>query len=260
MARRSYLQRIAEPITAADQVLWPIPLPNPEDIRPAVLQSATPAAPEPWATELRGAEIRPAAPPTLRRRMATVAATEPPIAARSQVLVARSAARAADTLAASARPSQKPDAAPAADDPESIPLELASPTPIPRPESFRADAALAAVPPESYPKISSSVRPQQGQTSAFDVAADEPPPFEDAMSHAPPSPPFEPAPRPRGGDPLPGSEPASPRLHIGTIEIRTSAPPAAAPAVATPAPSASPARPSQPASRGYAWRYGLIQG
>jgi len=58
------------------------------------------------------------------------------------------------------------------------------------------------------------------------------------------------------------SDPASPRIHIGTIEVRTTPPPAPQPSPpAAPVPTgASRDSASVPVSRGYGWRFGLSQG
>jgi hypothetical protein len=55
-----------------------------------------------------------------------------------------------------------------------------------------------------------------------------------------------------------GVEPA-PRIHIGTVEVRAAPPPAPAP-VPQAAPRAAPRGETTPISRGYAWRFGLVQG
>jgi hypothetical protein len=55
------------------------------------------------------------------------------------------------------------------------------------------------------------------------------------------------------------SETAAPRIHIGTVEVRSSAPPPAP--VQTPAAAhTAPRTDAAPISRAYAWRFGLVQG
>jgi hypothetical protein len=52
-----------------------------------------------------------------------------------------------------------------------------------------------------------------------------------------------------------GSSAASPRIHIGAVEVRSAAPAPAPPAVRT-----ARRADAMPISRGYAWRFGLVQG
>jgi hypothetical protein len=56
------------------------------------------------------------------------------------------------------------------------------------------------------------------------------------------------------GSPPPAA--AAPRIHIGTVEVRSTAP---AP-TPTPAHTAAPRSDAAPIARAYAWRFGLVQG
>jgi hypothetical protein len=58
---------------------------------------------------------------------------------------------------------------------------------------------------------------------------------------------------------LPASDSApAPRIHIGTVEVRSTAPPPMR--APQPASGAAPRPDAAPIARGYAWRFGLVQG
>jgi len=299
MARRSYLERIAEPLPPGEPVLFAVPRPAVDEARPAAAPRAQ-TAPAPAA---------PAATPSLRRAAAgnalaavpgslTAAAAAPaaPAATPSLRRVAASNALVAVPGSLTAAPplaATRSSSAPASPVFESAPI---APPPV-------ADApAMRAEPPDfSEPTQPSNRALEIGPPlDAVSRVVADPPPF---SFRAEPSPQvLPPAAKPasasskptltaaaavpivRAADPIPSQLPpaavlslnisqaespnssgaAPPRIHIGTIEVRTSPPPAPVPPPSpTPLQPASHAPPGGAAaqfSRAYSWRFGLIQG
>ena len=223
---RSYLQRIAEPVAGGTPVLFAAPRPPPEDSRPPAFAPAQ---------ALRGAL---ATPPQARASDATSA----PAASNSE----------ASATAVARSPSASPDFT----------------------EPAVESAAAFASPPASSPAVSAadsaraSASGKPGLAGPVDlgsVAAPAVPSGFEADASARSDLGLTLLPRPPGIDDPPRSEGSGGRIHIGAVEIRTTPPPAAAPPIPTAsvdrssAPSHVLGGPSTPVSRGYGWRYGLLQ-
>lgn len=211
MARRSYLGRVAEPLPPGQPVLFAVPRPAPDAVRPAATPKARTAS-------------APAAKP------ATAAAPKP-----TAVSPSAPAAAAAPLLHLDARS----DAAPAA----------------------IGDGPLTATPPPtqvtqlSTGSIHTSSSPEPASAAELPIVS-----VHDRL----------PAQFPTSAAPLANiswaAKPvghAPPRIHIGTIEVRTSPPPAPVPA-GPPSPqqqsaSTSPSGDTVAYSRAYGWRFGLSQ-
>jgi hypothetical protein len=250
MARRTYLQRMAEPLRAGDPVLFAVPRAPADEARPALTPATTPAlsrgaAPvprrgrvsEPIAQPPASIALRAAAEPGYIPRIPVPEVTAPQVQPQSRP---RNEPRQQEALpdrvppATSAEPPQVNPAAPtrrfseptvpvtrreAASAPSNRAVEttvLDAPTARPRPSQH------AAQPPA---KVQDPVRPEQRGPAAAAVHESAP----------------------------------APRLHIGTIEVRAAAPPPSPmPQQATR--GAPPRHDSVPLSRAYAWRFGLVQG
>lgn len=266
MARRSYLQRIAEPLLPGQPVLFPLSRAAPDEARPAVAVSP----PTPGVAQ--------DVPKSLRRA---------PASAARAVQAMPGLAPAAPAAAQSGAPTLKPAAEPAAV------AEAGPPAPI-----LRADP-LTAAGPETRAALEESAPTGEGDTGAqrlFDTAAPSTSIVTALASPSVPAPravavatssaaavpdaaptavrsvlPAAAADAPERPPPTVAMPPAdaaaertrtAPSIHIGTIEVRTAAPalpaPAAPPAAIPSVPRAAPAD-AAPA-RGYGWRFGLIQG
>jgi hypothetical protein len=255
MSRRSYLQRIAEPLRPGDPVLFAVPQPSPAEARPtaemptshpaATLRRATTDVASTTAAKAPGTGVAPAAPPAAGaapprgviardQRLATApfaasSAPSPPLAAKRATPLS-----AYDAPAPRTAMEEHPD--PTAG--EAAVESSFAPSPIP-PGRVSAPHAMALDPVRSEPPISVAPVPR----AIPNASAPEP-------LHRPPY-----APLASSAD---RAAPA-PRVHIGTVEVRSSAP-TPAPAPAPPAAPAAPHRAATPIARGYAWRFGLIQG
>ena len=244
MAPRSYLSRIAQPLVAGDPVLWSTPRPAADEARPA----ATTATSAP-----------------LQRKAAGAPKAQTPAATPSVVPAIISASPAAIDAMPLEPPA--PVASQAAPDFEPIPtshldMDQAAPNPV------AASPAEATASVRSVSPTPTAASPPDPTSDAFQAARAEPqvaprpirraePGAADLSSLTPAEiAPVSPAERAAAAD-----RPDAPRLHIGTIEVRSStlapvAPPLPAPAQA--APSARSA--ASPIGRAYAWRFGLVQG
>lgn len=231
MAGRSYLARIAQPVRPGDPLVWSIPRPLAEETRPPAPRGAVASAegggPVRRATALARAGKESGSPPAAIRFSSLPPEGKAPV-----------------------EPGSPAAEGPSPERPERM-------APIPR-------SALASEPPPSAfsapdgPKRSSI--PDLTRAAAAPVARDAP--SQPSIVSPPKAPAFAEegvqAHRPRARAAPPPGEPAAPRLHIGTIEIRAPAP--APPPIVRPAP-ASPARsPAAPIPRAAPWRYGLVQG
>ena len=272
MAARSYLSRIAQPLTAADPVVWSTPRAAVDEARPATRAASPPPAP-PMALHRPVPEAPPAisvADPAERASpsVAEMSLAAPiPRAARveSGVIAPRFAtARDAPTTAAPRSfdggaigsmdsldaldvppsPVASPDRAAAAGDRVAVSGRVA-PTASPTIDDIAAFATGAAAP---------APQPTQAERRASSLG----------VSEAVAAPSVSVAP-PRAGPAAAANAAMSdrPRLHIGAIEIRMTQPPAPPPAPPqTQAPVVMHAPPAvaAPLARGYASRFGLAQG
>jgi translation initiation factor IF-2 len=247
MTARSYLSRIAQPLIAGDPVVWSTPRAAAEDARPTATSTTT-------ATVQRKTANPPAGQATARPNPIAPAAPASP-------------------LAIDAAPLTPPGVANTRAEPA---VEPASTHLEPAPTASRSSLSEDRMGNEPGPTQTTTLTPEAGATfelGAFQPVHAEsaperqvaPPParrVEPAAATAPSSlTPTEIAPASASERAKPAPKTDAPRLHIGTIEVRTSAPaPIAAPmtAVAPAAPSARPA--SAPIGRGYASRFGLVQG
>ena len=253
MARRSYLQRIAEPLRANDPVLFALPHPAPDEARPAAMNpilasgavSTTPmlrraparAISSPAPVAASGSSVPPA---PAAVAPADAVANAMPDAAGTPAFQASSAER----HAAAAEPGMR-SAPPRSPEPVQAPDE----SPKPAPAGHRVAGFVRQPPPATFQAAPPS--------AAFEVAAASP---GIAPSGTPDALQAEPARRqpPSPAAPMPNTGSAAPRIHIGTVEVRSAAPPPAPVPPPTAARSTPPA--AAPISRGYAWRFGLVQG
>jgi hypothetical protein len=208
MARRSYLQRIAQPLRAGDPVLFALPRASSAESRPAV-EVPAPRAPAP---------DKPLPPD---RRAAPRTARAPDAAPPNETLGPLDAPAEMIVEAAAPTPPQHTglsDAPP--------PPSLIAPAPsAPIPAQRDADPPLATVAHTPH-------RPTAPRILEAPVSVVHPPSSDGTV--------------------------AAPRIHIGTVEVRSHTQPPA-PVARPPAPAARRAD-TPPISRGYAWHFGLIQG
>ena len=272
MAARSYLSRIAQPLTAADPVVWSTPRAAVDEARPAAraaLASQTPSFMPPRAA---------ATPATPAAEFAGDLTTLPPSAAAVE-----GPPSSALPLAARVQPrSFAPDIATAGDEPTAtaVRASAAAPTEAARKSGVRDVSASRDAPPvldaaEVGPVVvsrrvgSAASRVVDGvaATATAEAATPAPPSQTERRARdvaapdgvAPPSASVAP---PHAGPPAAiTAVPEAPRLHIGAIEIRMTPPPAPPPPQ-TPAPIVMYAPPpvAAPLARGYASRFGLAQG
>ena len=214
MARRSYLQRIAEPLPPGQPVLFAVPRPAADAVRPAAAPK-TRAAPAPRLKPATTESPQPAAPTP----STSATAGAPPF-----------------------RSAEAPHVAPDAPGSGSVTTET---------------LPMQTSPAETHP-ADSSPGPELLVSAEFPiVGATDPIPGQLPTHAAPP-------PNIARSWPSRSAGGAPPRVHIGTIEVRTSQPPAPAPPPPSgparqPASTASPAFGATPYSRAYGWRFGLSQ-
>ena len=239
MARRTYLSRIAQPLTARDPAVASIPRAAAEESRPTV-SAAPPLAPLPRAQSANAEPIREAAGeravPYVETPASSMAPTSMPPPARetSPPMSGREDQVAAPT--ASHRGVARASA--------SIPHRLFSNGPSSEP-AYSTASDFAAFGEAAAPTIAASAALRSK-----------------TLAQAPePIVPFEPIPAalPAFGT---ASKRESPRLHIGAIEVRVAQPPPPQPTPTLPIKSASVVVPSAAASLSspYASRFGLAQG
>jgi hypothetical protein len=205
MAPRSYLSRIAQPLAAADPVVWSTPRASADEARPAVQATAADTGLPPSRTAAYPLDAPARGPSPPQRPAQTIAASPAPIAASARpprpalggYVVSSSVPAGSPTDGAPVAPNGEPEA----------------PTqgPVDRPPVHAA-----------APERSAAPRATSGATARASVAD------------------------------------ATPRLHIGAIEVRLAPPPPAPPPPARSLPAA-PAAPA-PLARAYASRFGLAQG
>jgi len=289
MARRSYLQRLAEPVAAGEAALFPLHRPDAAEARPATavkspLGPAVAAAPAlrrtPGSAVTASASGRAASPPTALRPSSPTGDAQsseppevdqaprtheaPPIADRTETLPPIAARTRTSPPIASAipRPAPIPADLPDPDAPASGPTNVFG-----DPAGIGADWRIAATPASARPRsLGLPPAPVTGsEIPALPTTAIAPPHQAAAIAEPVSAP--QPGIAPRLPEPLQPisartSDPASLRIHIGTIEVRTTPPPAPQPSPpAAPVPTgASRDSASVPVSRGYGWRFGLSQG
>jgi len=287
MARRSYFQRIAEPLVPGKPVLSAVPRPAVDEARPAAAAPGIRPSPVP-AAETPAPVLR-RSPADGNRPVAGYAPARPgAIAAAAPAATQDVSAPGAVSLAAPA-----PAVSPATDGVEAVEpaprLALSDDVGLPR--DFGAPAGFPDFEP-GVPEVArdSVARPLADGPPLEPVRRAEPPapdaPVDrwadaPAARMAPTAPTAEPVARtPAPPATWPGYPPAPivavnpsanlagpAHIHIGTIEIRSTPPQAPAPQP-PPAPARAPAaagsafgaNAAAPVSRGYGWRFGLIQG
>ena len=259
VAGRTYLQRIAQPLRPGDPVLFAMPQVAPDDARPPAMPPVASAAPASGPV-LRRTPSRIASPPPMQAPLprsavspAPAEATTPPpmMSAHGPEIAAASPAPGPVVAGESSLITGAPlpaiqarfgAAPPSVDLPRASPLEVRTteavapiaPTPtVATRESTSASVAAKAIDPPAA-------------RAALDVV-----PTPDRVARPPLRLPGATPPADAGGPP--------PRIHIGTVEVRAAPPP-----VPVPVPQAAPRAESRPdaapISRGYAWRFGLVQG
>jgi hypothetical protein len=266
VAGRTYLQRIAQPLRPGDPVLFAMPQVAPDDARPPATPPVTPAAPASGPV-LRRTPSRAASPalkqtPSPRSPMspapADAAAPPPVLSAHAPEIAVASPAPAPVVAGAQALSTRRPDDPPAAQAPLA-----AAPEPAPAPVSMDGPAAAplelqsteAVALTATVPTVSPPGRPAVPVTAAIDH-----PPAAREIHDAEPLPDRVPLPAlrlPGAAPPADAGGPPPPRIHIGTVEVRAAPPPVPVPQAA---PRAAPRAEAAPISRGYAWRFGLVQG
>jgi hypothetical protein len=248
MARRSYLRRIAEPLTPGLPALFSVPRAAPDERRPPAASAS-------------------ASTPTLRRATASGPATSSP--GRVPRASFGGGRRAVPNTPPSPSSAIAPDLTRPSTDPalEAVKTRSAAPPLALGRDLGAAPTALLADTVSIRPAAAEHTAPTHSallgpaETPSAPAAGDAVPDADEvpADSGAVALPLRPPAAPPAG------LEPASPRIHIGTVEVRTTPqalPPTAVqpPSPAVP-PAASPAsgNATAPLSRAYGWRYGLIQ-
>jgi hypothetical protein len=314
MARRTYLQRVAEPLSPGNPMLFTVPRPAIEDAQPAIL-----AAPE---------QTAPATAPMLRREPArdipgprgkvSAVASDPAQSDLTRSDLARSNLARSDLahtgpVAAEGTPRRAPAGdipgprdrgSATAPDPKQSDQARTGPVaaeaaPVAAPSSaLSAHVPFTTLPVETWSASNRTIENASGPgrssvaaagPSLFSVvpASQAEPPIQSlpAAAHAAdvsqrPAPVFaEALPIAPATDPVPmppprefarsastkDSEATAPRIHIGTIEVRTASPPVPSPAPPPPptaphaALNATPRAAAPPVARAYGWRFGLIQ-
>jgi hypothetical protein len=272
MARRSYLQRIAEPLRARDPVLFAVRGAGPDEARPAVASAVSDAGAPANALAGRGAPARAssASAPSVAPPLAT-AAPLPRNATRTGAAPAP-IGPANPIVEPTPGPPRSPMAAAAADLPHTgPPIIAATPETDIRQSSSHADSFGEAGHgmPEFAPITPAAAQADRRPPALRRLASSPPAAAQAPGSARPPEaeqredialepmivrlPPAAASTRAAG----PGT--TAPRIHIGTVEVRSAAPPSAP----VPPPAAAPAAPradAGPITRAYAWRFGLVQG
>lgn len=257
MARGSYLNRIAEPLRVGDPVLFSVPQASLEEARPRAASGRPEAlrraavAPEPIAPGIAPPDAIPGALVPLSQVPVPSAEVAPP-----------QTAGASDAAYAVAFPAQASAAA--------LPVH-AEPAPAGSAFSSAVAEPVGSLPPaaqvDQVPSTTpgSPAVPEPGARAVREFVEAPPGAMAAVRAAAPtdsasavslqPSPQAAAEPRPAAGAATP------PRLHIGTIEVRSTAP---QPQPPVPVPEAPPVAPPStvrtPLARGYGWPFGLAQG
>ncbi len=296
---RSYLQRIAEPLRPGDPVLFAMPQASFEEARPPALPhgavlpvlsapsdaSAPPVlrrkAARPVVPEARPVvpEARPVMPGGLLPDTAAPVAIEPQgsppaVAPRAPALGGPAASPdrfvsdagngvfAGQDRAADAPPGRSADAPTA----RSVIAreEVRGSDAGPSAHAFAADAGQLSSPPQATGAPALREAPRATEAVPRQAGLEQTAASPGGRQAARPAEPIAPATRPVAGRPpeVTGA-PVPPRIYIGTVEVRSAAPPPA-PVSQQAAPLAAPRGPAgaegTPLARAYAWRFGLVQG
>jgi len=260
VAGRTYLQRIAQPLRPGDPVLFAMPQVAPDDARPPAtppVASAAPAsgsvlrrtpsrvaspAPMQAASPRSAASPAPAdttaPPPAMSAHGPDIAIAPPapaPFVAGEQALITGAALSAIQ--------------APLGAAPPSVDLPAASPLEVRTTETVAPIAPTPTV--STREPISASVAAAAIDAPAARATYDDVP-MPDRVA-------LPPLRLPGAPPPADGCGPPPPRIHIGTVEVRAAPPPAPVP-VPQAASRAASRSDVAPISRGYAWRFGLVQG
>ena len=262
MTRRSYLSRLAQPLTSADPVIWSTPRAAPEEARQAV-PSIIHSTPTP---QMAASSSTPTAIGKTTRAAVPGLPQQPPISTDMRAGSMTEARRARAVQRPSPHQPPRPSASMSASPvPATAAAADSAGEPARAPQSPRATAAEADyTPAEARNDVGALERP--GASTAADRDSSAPVRPAEALSHIPPHTPrkrLEAAAISEPHSALTSAvrKPEAPRLHIGTIEIRTSQPPVTPPS-SPPVVIAAPAAPAAATSiaRGYASRFGLAQG
>lgn len=256
MAGRSYLQRIAEPLRRGDPVLFAIPSATPDEARPFATARAAPITTASSAPVVRRKPLAVAPPVASAPAPAALASSSAPLSAADAsvieeqvatppVSVSRAQAIPLDMDHAPEHPAP-PLVPPTAEPADRVPFEQVASSPIAAADIETGYSQQETIP-GSHPasqEVAPAVAPgATQQTSPMTMTTSTEPPLSDAPS----SPQYSPR-----------ATAAPPRIYIGTVEVHAVAP--SPPTTPDPAPVAAPSVPSAPISRGYGWRFGLVQG
>lgn len=260
VAGRTYLQRIAQPLRPGDPVLFAMPQVAPDDARPPATAPVVSAVPVPGPvlrrTPSRVASPAPMQAPSPRSAVSPVpaAATIPPpaLSAPGREIAAASPVPApvvAGELPLITGAASPPTQAPLAATPAQIDVPTASPLEV---------GMTEAVAPTAPTQTAQTSEPPSAPVAAATIdalparATHDAVPLPDRVAL--------PALRlPGAAPPVDTGAPPPPRIHIGTVEVRAAPPPPPVP-VPQAAPRAASRPDGAPISRGYAWRFGLVQG
>jgi len=245
MAGRSYLRRIAQPLVSGEPALTPLRVSPAEETRPAAMQFVPSGI-----VQRRPAARAPIAKGALAEAGEPVLWTTP--TARDTAAAGRPGAPAVPPPAVSAAAIDLP--APSLPDVPAVPLPTVSAATVephapPHPDMSTFEPVPIAVPASSRAASDAGLRagPSPSPDEDSGVAVAQPPGLAPSSLRPPlPS--------------RPQLAPQRARVRIGTVEVRTRPAPVFPPPAAQTVPARpAPAAPSQPLSRGLAWRYGLVQ-
>lgn len=270
MARRSYLARLARPLTIADPVVWSMPRASTDEARPTARAArprleapadpiSVPSPGEPTAVGQARSDRSPAplrSPTPAPARLAKMGATTPGAGAN--------APGTRSTTPKPARPA--PTGAPIVGHARPDPV-----TRMERPAPDRAAPRVGQSDVEAAPQVThepgavgwpeiSHIEPGPSVPSPVDALATarriEAAQTHDRLTASAPEPQSR---SPRPDAPATPSQERQTRLHIGAIEIRVTRPPTPAPAPPAPAIVHAPPAASAPLARAYTSRFGLAQ-
>ena len=273
MARRSYLARLARPLTVADPIVWSVPRASADEARP-IAQAARPASAAPAdppavplqnesATAGRVRSGQPSLlstsspPPATPAPAPEIGATTPDAEATTQTIRTTARSLRAATAQLQSAPTRRPNPVRATERPapdgrvsRAGPPDLE----IAPPRSRTVVTVDAPTTSQTGPEPS-FLGPADPPTATHPVGATET--LDHLAAHAAESQPRA----PRREAPMSRPSEREAHLHIGAIEIRVTRPPPPATTTSTPSivqPPVSPAA-TTPLARAYASRFGLAQ-